>query len=143
MSLEHLGGISSSKWVLGISLRPDAESLTVYLDPGTTIPSRELFQKGTRHILGAGWLKPSQKALQWFRWEPDRRRLDDEALYMSLLSGVRKEVEAGVAYPSTASRGIQRQEEFGLNEIELAYGVSSPWGGGVGTVSVGHEFVDP
>ncbi|KAK0235465.1 cytochrome P450 [Armillaria nabsnona] len=73
------------------------------------------------------------KFLQWFRWEPERHRALDTELYMALLDDVRQQMQKGTAYPSMASHGLEKQEEFGLSDEETAFTLSAPWAAGPGT----------
>ena len=43
-------------------------------------------------------------------------------------------MKKGIAYPSTATRALEKQGAFGLNDLETAYALSSPFGAGSGTV---------
>ena len=40
----------------------------------------------------------------------------------------------GTAQPSMATIGLEKQEEFGISDLEMAYTLSGPWDAGVGTV---------
>jgi hypothetical protein len=61
-----------------------------------------------------------------------RRR--DTDIYMKLLDGVKERIANGSAKPSVAVRGLEKQQEWGLNEVELAYACSAPWQAGTSTV---------
>ncbi|KAJ7895083.1 cytochrome P450 [Mycena leptocephala] len=71
--------------------------------------------------------------LQWFRWEPERRRKLDTELYMSLMNDVKRELAENSARPSMAVYSLSKQAEFGLTDVETAYALSAPWAAGVGT----------
>ncbi|KAH9484581.1 Cytochrome P450 monooxygenase 58 [Psilocybe cubensis] len=71
--------------------------------------------------------------MQWFRHEAEERRKEDTELYMSLVSEVRKRIDLGVAAPSTARRALEKQSDFGLNDVETAFALSAPFAAGVGT----------
>ncbi|KAF7375270.1 Cytochrome P450 [Mycena sanguinolenta] len=71
--------------------------------------------------------------LQWFRWEPERHRKLDTELYMSLMNDVKRQIAENTAQPSMAVHSLAKQEEFGLSDEEIAYALSAPWAGGVGT----------
>ncbi|TFK72866.1 cytochrome P450 [Pluteus cervinus] len=75
------------------------------------------------------------RPLQWFRREPERHRAHDTKTYMSLMNDVKRQMEQGTAQPSTATRALEKQANFGLNDVETAYALSSPWSAGVGTTS--------
>jgi len=72
--------------------------------------------------------------MQWFLGEPLAQRKIDTELYLSLLNDVRRQMELGTARPSTAKRALEKQGEFGLNDVETAYCVSAPFGAGLATV---------
>ncbi|KAG6918023.1 hypothetical protein DXG01_016875 [Tephrocybe rancida] len=71
--------------------------------------------------------------LQWFRYEPERRRARESAFYLSSMNSVKAQMELGSAPPSMATHALERREQFGLTDVELAYALSSPWAAGVGT----------
>ncbi|KAF9043639.1 cytochrome P450 [Hymenopellis radicata] len=73
--------------------------------------------------------------LQWFRWEPERRKALDSELYLSLMNEVREKMQDGTAHPCMATYGLEKQQEFGLNDLEAAYTLSAPWAAGVGTTA--------
>ncbi|EKM79763.1 hypothetical protein AGABI1DRAFT_127447 [Agaricus bisporus var. burnettii JB137-S8] len=77
------------------------------------------------------------KWLQWFRWEPERMRHRDTMVYMGLLDGVKERIanKTDSAKPSVAVRGLEKQQDWGLNDIELAYACSAPWQAGGSTTS--------
>ncbi len=77
---------------------------------------------------------PPQHRLQWFRHEAETRREEDRELYMSLMNRVKQQMEDGTAQPSMATFGLEKQAEFGLSDLEMAYTLSGPWDAGVGTV---------
>lgn len=45
-------------------------------------------------------------------------------------------MKKGLAYPSTATRALEKQGAFGLNDLETAYALSAPFVAGTGTVGV-------
>lgn len=53
---------------------------------------------------------------------------------MTIWNEVKQKVESGNAMPSISKRALEKQDEFGLNDLELAYGVAAPFGAGVITV---------
>lgn len=52
------------------------------------------------------------------------------------MNDVRRQMEQGTARPSTATKALEKQKSFGLNDVETAYALSAPWAAGVGTVCV-------
>jgi len=42
----------------------------------------------------------------------------------------------GIAQPSIARWGLEKQENVGLTDLEIAYALSAPFTAGVGTVSL-------
>ncbi|KAH9901308.1 cytochrome P450 [Cubamyces lactineus] len=77
--------------------------------------------------------------LQWFRHPVDKQREEDRKYYTSLMDHVRKRMVAGTAQPSMATIALERQAEFGLSELEMAYTLAGPWDAGVGTTVGGIE----
>ncbi|KAI8996406.1 cytochrome P450 [Trametes punicea] len=71
--------------------------------------------------------------LQWFRHEVDKHRERDREWYMSLMNQVRRRMAEGTAQPSMATVALEKQEEFGLSDLETAYTLAGPWDAGVGT----------
>ncbi|KAK7044096.1 hypothetical protein VNI00_007812 [Paramarasmius palmivorus] len=71
--------------------------------------------------------------LQWFRYKADRDRAFDTRVYMDALNDVKARLKQGIAQPSMATHAIEKQEEFGLNDLETAYALSAPWSAGVAT----------
>ena len=55
-------------------------------------------------------------------------------MYMSLMNHVKQQMADGTAQPSMATFGLEKQAEFGLSDLEMAYTLSGPWDAGVGTV---------
>lgn len=86
-------------------------------------------------ILTASW-----KPLQWFSWEPERRRDTNTRLYMTVMNGVRKRMEEGTQIPCTTQWALERQKELNFDDLELSYALSSPWAAGIGTVSTAIEI---
>lgn len=60
----------------------------------------------------------------------------DTMVYMGLLDGVKERIanKTESAKPSVAVRGLEKQQDWGLNDIELAYACSAPWQAGGSTV---------
>ncbi|KAJ7082888.1 cytochrome P450 [Mycena belliarum] len=77
--------------------------------------------------------------MQWFRWEPERHRALDTALYMSVMNDVKRQMEDGTAQPSMAAYSLSKQHEFGLSDVETAYALSAPWAAGVGSTTASIE----
>ncbi|KAK0448612.1 cytochrome P450 [Armillaria borealis] len=73
------------------------------------------------------------KFLQWFRWEPEKRRVVDTEIYLSLLNDVKRQTQDGTAHPSMTTHGLEKQQELGLTDVETAYALSAPWAAGTGT----------
>ncbi|PSN69539.1 cytochrome P450 [Corynespora cassiicola Philippines] len=85
-------------------------------------------------------LTPLRKPLQWFSWEPERRRDTNTRLYMTVLNDVKKRMEEGTQVPCTTQWALERQKELGFDDLELSYALSSPWAAGIGTVSTAIEI---
>lgn len=62
-------------------------------------------------------------------------RLRDTKVYMRFLAEVRGRVENGTAMPCVAAYGLNKQEQWGLSDVELAYACSAPWQAGGASVS--------
>ncbi|KAJ2928070.1 hypothetical protein H1R20_g9024, partial [Candolleomyces eurysporus] len=73
------------------------------------------------------------KPLQWWRREPEEHFAHDSKLLLGLANEVKERMKKGIAYPSTATRALEKQGAFGLNDLETAYALSSPFGAGSGT----------
>ncbi|KAK0240852.1 cytochrome P450 [Armillaria nabsnona] len=78
--------------------------------------------------------------LQWFRWEPEKRRAVDTEIYLSLLNDVKYQTQDSTAHPSMATHGLEKQQELGLTDVETAYALSAPWAAGTGTTIVTIEI---
>lgn len=84
---------------------------------------------------------PSQERLQWFRWTPEKMRLRDTSIYTKYLNGVRERVKMGTAMPCIAVCALERQTEWNLSDLELAYACSAPWQAGGSSVRFfGHPY---
>lgn len=57
-----------------------------------------------------------------------------------MMSDVQKRMESGLAYPSTATRALNKQAAFGLNDVETAYALSAPFSAGAGTTLATVDF---
>ncbi|KXN86037.1 Fumitremorgin C synthase [Leucoagaricus sp. SymC.cos] len=75
-----------------------------------------------------------KKFLQWFRWTPEKMRLRDTSIYLKLLNSVRQRMDNGTAMPCVATCGLERQQDWELSDIELAYACSAPWQAGGSSV---------
>ncbi|KAF5387458.1 hypothetical protein D9757_007765 [Collybiopsis confluens] len=74
--------------------------------------------------------------LQWFRWEPERHRAMNDEFYLALMNEVKDTMKDGTtAHKCMATYGLEKQEEFGLTDLEAAYTLSAPWSAGVGTTA--------
>ncbi|KAF6750546.1 cytochrome P450 [Ephemerocybe angulata] len=83
------------------------------------------------------WLPAS---LQWWRAEPEAHFHEDSKLLLGLMHEVRGRMERGVAYASTATRALEKQGAFGLDDLETAYALSAPFGAGAGTTLATVDF---
>ncbi|KAI0751692.1 cytochrome P450 [Daedaleopsis nitida] len=79
------------------------------------------------------------RPLQWFRHEVDQHREMDRQLYMGLMNRVRQQMADGTAQPSMATVALERQHEFGLSDLEMAYTLAGPWD--AGTVAIIEVFL--
>ncbi|KAI0311159.1 cytochrome P450 [Amylostereum chailletii] len=79
------------------------------------------------------------RPLQWFRREADRQRASDSKFYMSLVQEVRQRMDAGRQKECLTSRALKSGYED-LTDLELAYCVAAPFGGGVDTTSSSIEY---
>ncbi|KAF9266471.1 cytochrome P450 [Marasmius fiardii PR-910] len=73
------------------------------------------------------------RPLQWFRHEIDREKAFADRVYMDALRAVQQQIAQGTAQHSMATHALQKQDEFGLNDMEIAYALSAPWSAGVAT----------
>ncbi|KAF8958053.1 cytochrome P450 [Flammula alnicola] len=78
----------------------------------------------------------ASRFLQWFRREPEAQRERDTELYLSLMNDVQRQMDLGLAQPSTGRRALEMQADFGLNDLETAYAFSAPFAAGAGTTLV-------
>ena len=75
-----------------------------------------------------------QKRLQWFRCAPLEQKKRDIAYLTHLLDDVKKRMAEGTVPECMATQSLRNQEKNGMNELEVAYAVSSPFGAGIETV---------
>lgn len=80
------------------------------------------------------------KPLQWWRPEPERHFQEDSKLLLELMNEVRERMSKGLAYTSTATRALEKQGAFGLNDLETAYALNAPFGAGAGTTLAQIDF---
>ncbi|TFY79497.1 hypothetical protein EWM64_g4512 [Hericium alpestre] len=81
------------------------------------------------------WLLKLPRSLQWFRHMPERRRQRDIKLLTHLLQDVQTRIETGTCPPCLAADALEDQEKMGIDELQVAYTVSSPFGAGIETTS--------
>ena len=81
-------------------------------------------------------LTKHQRCMQWFSREIYTQREVDKEVCLSAWNNVKENIEQGTAMPSISKRALEKKDEFGLDDLELAYGVASPFGAGVGTVRI-------
>ncbi|KAL0065291.1 hypothetical protein AAF712_007803 [Marasmius tenuissimus] len=74
-----------------------------------------------------------KRPLQWFRYEVDRQREYATRVFTTALEAVKSQIAQDTAQPSMATHALQKQEEFGMNDTEIAYALSAPWSAGVST----------
>lgn len=86
-----------------------------------------------------------QRALQWFRREPEKHQQRDIRLYTELLNDVKIRMEKGTAPDCLASQALVNEgyvpnaegdkvKKRTMTELEIAYAVSTPFGAGIETV---------
>ncbi|KAF9053352.1 cytochrome P450 [Panaeolus papilionaceus] len=73
------------------------------------------------------------KALQWFRYAPERQRKIDVQNYVTFINEVRDKVARGSAQFSAALKAIEKQEELGFTDAQISYAAAAPFNAGVGT----------
>jgi hypothetical protein len=56
-------------------------------------------------------------------------------MYLSYLNLVRSDVKSGNAKESMATHALEKQQELGMTDVEIAYALSAPWAAGTGTRS--------
>ncbi|PPQ91359.1 hypothetical protein CVT25_004126 [Psilocybe cyanescens] len=101
----------------------------------SNLKTEECFTRTPGRYMVESWpiLLYLPRFMQWFRHEAEERRKEDTKLYMSLVDEVRQRMALGIATPSTATRALEKQSEFGLNDVETAFALSAPFAAGVGT----------
>ncbi|KAF9011912.1 cytochrome P450 [Cyathus striatus] len=81
------------------------------------------------------WLLKLPRALQWFRREPETRKQRDINYLMYLLNDVKARMKDGTIPDCLAAQTISNIEQLGMDELSVAYAVSSPFGAGIETTS--------
>jgi len=61
---------------------------------------------------------------------------------MHLLNDVKDRMAKGTIPDCLAAQSIRNLEQLGMSEVELAYGVSSPFGAGIETVRISSCFTE-
>lgn len=73
--------------------------------------------------------------MQWFRRVPEAQRKKDTKVYMSLLSEAKGKLSNGGAPTFILKKGLERQNDYGITDVEMAFALSAPFSAGVATVS--------
>ncbi|KAH9474637.1 Cytochrome P450 monooxygenase 58 [Psilocybe cubensis] len=81
------------------------------------------------------WLLKLPRSLQWFRREPEMRKKEDIRFLTHLLNDVKTRMANGTSQDCLASQSLANIKQIGMEEIDLAYAVSSPFGAGIETTS--------
>ena len=68
--------------------------------------------------------------------ELEAQRTRDTDLYISLLNNLRRKTDAGTAQPCIAHHGLEKQTQFRLTDIDLAYVLSPPLNAGIGPICI-------
>ncbi|KAF5325314.1 hypothetical protein D9619_009793 [Psilocybe cf. subviscida] len=108
---------SSEKWIILVK-----HCLTLK----SSIPGKYLVESWP-------WLLKLPRPLQWFRREPERRKKEDIAFLTYLLRQVKMGMGSGTMQDCLASQCLNNIEQLGMDEVELAYAISSPFGAGIET----------
>lgn len=82
-----------------------------------------------------------QRPLQWFRHKPERHKEEDIAFPTYLLQQVKMGMGSGTVQDCLASQCLNNIEQLGMDEVELAYAISSPFGAGIETVRSIYPFL--
>lgn len=72
--------------------------------------------------------------MQWFRGEAEVQKARDIKLLTHLVDDVKERMEHGSIPECLTAQTLQNMDKNGLNELEVAYAVSSPFGAGIETV---------
>ncbi|KAF9476061.1 cytochrome P450 [Pholiota conissans] len=81
------------------------------------------------------WLLKLPQSLQWFRKEPEKRKVRDINFLMHLYNDVKQRMQNGTIPECLTSQCVTNIKKLGMEEIELAYAVSSPFGAGIETTA--------
>ncbi|KAH7912492.1 cytochrome P450 [Hygrophoropsis aurantiaca] len=81
------------------------------------------------------WLLNLPRFLQWFRAEPEERQKRDIKLYTHLLDDVKSRVAKGTIQDCLTTQTLNEMPKNGMDELEVAYAVSSPFGAGIETTA--------
>ncbi|KAF8960907.1 cytochrome P450 [Flammula alnicola] len=81
------------------------------------------------------WLLKLPRSLQWFRREPEMRKQRDISFLMHLFNEVKEQMQKSTIPDCLTSQCITNIKQLGMDEVELAYGVSSPFGAGIETTA--------
>ena len=75
-------------------------------------------------------------SLQWFRREPEEQKERDLKLYSHLVADVKSRLAAGTVPACLTVEALRNQQKLGMDDVFLAYSVSSPFGAGIETVRI-------
>ncbi|THH09691.1 hypothetical protein EW145_g1830 [Phellinidium pouzarii] len=81
------------------------------------------------------WLLKLPKPLQWFRREAEMQKTRDITLLMHLVGDVKQRMTAGTIPDCLTVQALENQEKEGIDDLFLAYTVSSPFGAGIETTA--------
>ncbi|KAF9536444.1 cytochrome P450, partial [Agrocybe pediades] len=114
-----------------------------YLDDPLVVKNQNATECTAPGYLVESWpiLLKLPRRLQWFAQDAYKQRELDKEMCVDIWNEVKKNVEAGTAMPSISKRALEKQDEFGLDDLELAYGVSAPFGAGVVTTLATLDFI--
>ncbi|PPQ77934.1 hypothetical protein CVT25_015409 [Psilocybe cyanescens] len=111
-----------------------AASLAVSVTYGKRINSvDEWVVKANMEAMDLFLASISKRSLQWFRREPEMRKKDDIHFLTHLLNDVKTRMANGTIPDCLAAQSLTSIKQLGMEEIELAYAVSSPFGAGIET----------
>ncbi|KDR77141.1 hypothetical protein GALMADRAFT_431691 [Galerina marginata CBS 339.88] len=81
------------------------------------------------------WLLKLPRTLQWFRREPESRKARDIHFLMHLFNDVKTRMKRGTIRDCLTAQSITNIKQLGMEEVDLAYAVSSPFGAGIETTA--------
>ncbi|KAI5118126.1 hypothetical protein M0805_008034 [Coniferiporia weirii] len=81
------------------------------------------------------WLLKLPRSLQWFRREPEMQKQRDIKLLTHLVDDVKQRMAAGTIPDCLTVQTLKNQEKEGIDDVFLAYSVSSPFGAGIETTA--------